>query len=180
MEENKYQKLGARTLVYDIVRKSKIALVFLLATLALVLVKNYSGSSSSGSAATNVIDPLIYWALVATLAVFVVTILVAWVEYEMFRFRLDPDIFKIKRGVFTKIETAIPYRRIESVDIRRTLIHQLFGVSRIAIETTIDSEATGDSKSNADDEVFPVIDHTLAQNIQEELTKRANVQKMRM
>jgi uncharacterized membrane protein YdbT with pleckstrin-like domain len=180
MEENKYQKLGARTLAYDIVRRSKIALVFLLAALALVLVKKYFGSSSSGSGTTNIIDPLIHWVFLATLAVFVITILVAWLEYVMFQFRLDTDIFKVKRGVFTKIETAIPYRRIESVDIRRTIFHQLFGVSRITIETTIDSEATSDSKSNADDEVFPVIDHTVAQSIQEELTKRANVQKMRM
>jgi putative membrane protein len=135
---------------------------------------------AASSTGVNILDTLIPWGLLATFLIFVITLLIAWLQYIMFQFRLDADIFKIKRGILTKSETAIPYRRIESVDIRRTLIHQLFGVSRITIETTIDSESTSDNKSNASDEVFPVIDHVLAQNIQEELTKRANVQKMRI
>jgi uncharacterized membrane protein YdbT with pleckstrin-like domain len=173
MAENNYQKLGTRTLIYDIFTRCGIPAIVLLLTLALVLVDNSSGPSAF-------LDMIISWGYWLTLIVFLVVIFFAWVEYAAFSFRLDADIFKIKRGVFTKTEMAIPYRRIESVDIKRNLVHQLFGVSRINIETTIDSEATADSKSNASDEVFPVIDHTLAQTIQEELTQRANVQKMKV
>lgn len=180
MTEGNYQKLGFRTLLYDIVSSSKIALILLLLTLALVFAKNYSGSSAQAAGVTNVLGTLISWGFLATLLVFVVTALISWLEYTMFQFRLDADIFKIKRGVFTRLESAIPYRRIESVDIQRSLVQQLFGVSRISIETTIDSEATGDSKKDSSDEVFPVIDSALAQTIQEELTTRANVQKMRI
>ena len=175
MDEGKYQKLGTRTLIYDIFRRSLLVLVLLVITLALILAKKYFGATSFLN-----LDGLIFWGFLATFAVLAVTILFAWLDYVMFQFRLDADIFKIKRGIFTKMESAIPYRRIESVDIQRTLIHQLFGVSRITIETTIDAETTSDSKSDASDEVFPAIDHLLAQNIQEELTKRANVQKMRI
>lgn len=180
MEENKYQKLGSRTLMYDIATRSMIAFIFLLFTLAIVLVKNFFVSSASPSSLSNTLNVVIYWSILATLAVFFITAFVSWLGYAMFQFSLGTDIFKIRRGIFTKDETAIPYRRIESVDIRRNLIHQLFGVSRITIETTIDSESTADNKKNSSDEVFPVIDHSLAENIQEELTKRANVQKMRM
>ncbi|HEX7586270.1 MAG TPA: PH domain-containing protein [Patescibacteria group bacterium] len=180
MEENQYQKLGLRTLFYDIVTSSQIALMILILTLIPVFVKNYSSPSAISSGFYNLLGTLIYWGSLATLAVFVITILVSYLKYSMFKFRLDADIFKINRGVFSKEEIAIPYRRIESVDIRRNLIHQLFGVSRINIETTIDSESTGDSKQDSSDEVFPAIDSTLARKIQEELTTRANVQKMRI
>lgn len=179
MEETKpYQGLGMRTLVYAIVTRSRIPFFILMLSLALFMVKNFFGASLPASV-TDLIGNVIPWGFLVTLAVWVIIILIAWLGYTMFQFRLDEDIFKIKRGIFTKEETAIPYRRIESVDIRRTLVHQLFGVSRITIETTTDSESEGDNKSDTSDEVFPVIDQHLAQVIQEELTKRANVQKMR-
>jgi uncharacterized membrane protein YdbT with pleckstrin-like domain len=180
MEENKYQKLGPRTLIYDTAAHSKIALILLILTLALVLAKMFFGSDNADSSSTGILSFLIFWGTLATIAAFILTAIISWLEYTMFQFNLGTDIFRIRRGVFTKEETAIPYRRIESVDIRRNLIHQLFGVSRINIETTIDSESTGDSKKDSSDEVFPVVDHFLAQTIQEELTKRANVQKMRV
>jgi len=179
MEENKYQKLGPRTLIYDIAARSKIAFIILLLTLALVTAKNFFGSSAASSF-TDILNFLIFWLSWATVVAFIITILLSWLEYTMFQFNLGTDIFKIKRGVFAKEEIAIPYRRIESVDIRRNLIHQLFGVSRINIETTIDSQSSADSKKDSSDEVFPVVDYILAQTIQEELTKRANVQKMRV
>ena len=180
MEENNYQKLGTRTLVYDIAANSKLPAIILIITLVMVLIKNLFGSSTAATGLTSFQDTLILWGFLTTLVVFAVTTFISWLKYTTFQFQLTNDIFKIRRGFFTKTEVAIPYRRIESVDIKRTLIHQLFGVSRINIETTIDSEATGDNKNDASDEVFPVIDHTLATTIQEELTKRANVQKMQV
>lgn len=178
MEENKYQRLGVRTLIYDIARGIKSPLIFLLITLALVLGNNFFLQTPPDSNVSGILNTIISLGFLATFVASVITILIAWLEYAAFQFCMETDIFKIKRGVFTKSETAIPYRRIESVDIKRTLIHQLFGVSRITIETTIDSQATSDNKGNENDEVFPVIDQILAQNIQEELTRRANVQKM--
>lgn len=161
--------------MYDVFTRSMIPFLILLFILALFLIRNIFGLSGS---LVSVIDFIDYWGILVALLVFVITFFVSWMEYVAFQFSLEADIFKIKRGIFTKQETAIPYRRIESVDIKRNLIHQLFGVSRINIETTIDSQSSGDDKKDSSDEVFPVIDSSLAQTIQEELTKRANVQKM--
>lgn len=180
MEENRYQRLGLRTLFYDIVTNSKITTVIFLATLVPVYVKNYSSPSAAGINFKNLIDALIFWGLLATLASFTVTILVSWLEYAMFQFRLDADFFKIKWGVFSKEEIAIPYRRMESVEIRRNIIQLLFGISRINIKMTLDSDSTCNCQLVSGDEVLPAIDNVLAQKIQEELTTRANVQKMRI
>lgn len=179
MEENTYQQLGTRTLIFDIVRRSKIPFILLAITLVLTIIKIFYATDPASSI-YGILGTLIFWGFLVTIAAFIILTAIAWLEYSMFQIRMDADIFKIRRGVFTKAESAIPYRRIESVDIRRTMIHQLFGVSRITIETTIDTESTSDTKSSKDDEVLPVIDHHLAQTIQEELTKRANVQKMRV
>jgi uncharacterized membrane protein YdbT with pleckstrin-like domain len=180
MEENTYQKLGSKTLIYDVVIHSLIPVIILLVVLGLTLVKNSTDPTGSASNVSAILDFLVYWGVLIALVFFVVTFFVSWLAYTTFQFRLDADIFKIKRGVFTKQEIAIPYRRIESVDIKRNLIQQLFGVSRINIETTIDSQSSGDDKNDANEDVFPVIDHSLAETIQEELTKRANVQKMQV
>jgi uncharacterized membrane protein YdbT with pleckstrin-like domain len=179
MNENTYQKLGTRSYIYDIVTRSMIPILILILTLALIAVNNFF-SSSVPTGFTDILPTLVSWGLLATLITFIVVIFIAWMDYMTFQFSLGTDIFKIKRGILTKQEMAIPYRRIESVDIQRTLIHQLFGVSRITIETTIDSQSSADDKPDASDEVFPIIDHTLAQTIQEELTKRANVQRMKV
>lgn len=173
MDNNNYQKLGGRTLVFNVFAGAKIAAILLLITLILVAIGMTAGFSET-------LNTVTFWAAIITVFALTITVLVAWLQYVFFRYSLGEDIIKIHRGVLTKEEIAIPYRRIESVDIRRTLIHQLFGVSRINIETTIDSELFADKKSDSSDEVFPAIDQHLARVIQEELTKRANIQKMRM
>jgi uncharacterized membrane protein YdbT with pleckstrin-like domain len=64
------------------------------------------------------------------------------------------------------------------VDIKQPLWYQLLGVCRVTIETIIDIGQHEDNKPDSDDEILPAIDRKLALEIQEELTKRANTQKM--
>lgn len=85
------------------------------------------------------------------------------------------DSFKIKRGVLDKIETAIPYRQIQNVDVERSFAFQMLGLSRLIILTAghEDEKAAGDEAEG----VIPAIEQKTAEWLQTELLKRADIQK---
>ncbi len=75
-----------------------------------------------------------------------------------------------------KIETSIPYRQIQNIDIQRDLAYQAFNLSRLVILTAgHDDEKPGDDQSEG---ILPALDKDLAEWLQTELLTRANVQKV--
>ena len=54
---------------------------------------------------------------------------------------LDDDALKIRRGILSKEETAIPYRQIQDVDIEQNISDRIWGVARLAILTAGHEEA---------------------------------------
>jgi uncharacterized membrane protein YdbT with pleckstrin-like domain len=107
---------------------------------------------------------------------FIIAIISSRLVYKSRSFCLSEDAFKVRKGIFTKQEMAIPYRQIQNVEIERTLIQQLFGVSKLVIVTAgHDDEHTVQNESKG---VLPTIDKELASVLQEELLKRADVQRI--
>ncbi len=87
------------------------------------------------------------------------------------------DSFKIKRGVMSKTENAIPYRQIQNVDIERSFTFQMLGLSRLII-LTAGHEDENDKEGDEAEGVIPAIDQALAVWLQTELLKRADIQKV--
>ena len=118
------------------------------------------------------------WAILCIACIVVLVILfAAWLEYANFKFCLGEDSLKIKKGILSKEEVAIPYRQIQDVDIERNLSYRIWAVSRLVILTAGYEE---EKKSDADESegILPAIDKDLAEWLQAELLKRANVQKV--
>jgi len=117
------------------------------------------------------------WAFAGLFVIsFLVIFLIAWLIYVNYKFMLGDDSLKIKRGILNKEEVAMPYRHIQDVDIERDLSFQMMGLSRIVILT-----AGQEEEKNKDDEsegILPAMDKDLAEWLQAELLKRANVQKV--
>ena len=106
----------------------------------------------------------------------IISFLVARFAYKRQGFCVSSNAFQIREGVFTKQETAIPYRQIQNVSIERTFIQQMCGVSRIVIVTAgQDDVATEQNESKA---ILETIDKDLATALQSELLKRANIEKV--
>ncbi len=177
-QNNAYQKLGPKTFLFFIFDHIGISLLFLLATIVVIVVQNLTSGMYFIAPYSFIFTDLILTGFALFLLAAIVGFLIAWIEYSRFQFMLDADTFRIRRGVLTAEYISIPYRRIEAVDVKESLIYQMFGVSRITIEMTIDTELESDRKSNSNDEVLPAIDRDLALTIQSELTQRSNVQKM--
>jgi uncharacterized membrane protein YdbT with pleckstrin-like domain len=105
-----------------------------------------------------------------------VSVLVARYVYRSRGFSLANDAFKIKQGIFTKQEMAIPYRQIQNVEIERTFTQQILGVSKIVIVTAGSDDAK--TEFNESKGILNTVDKELASALQEELIKRSDIQRI--
>ena len=177
--EESYQKLGGKTLMIFVLQRIQASFLLLLvaiglfaiqgqAFLAQVLIPNFSQYIN-----------LAAWACFLLFAFFfLLSFFIAWLIYVNYKFSLGEDSLKIKRGILNKEEIAIPYRQIQDVDIDRDLSFQMLGLSRIVILTAGHEDTPPTADSGESEGVLPAIDKDLAEWLQGELLKRANVQKV--
>lgn len=173
-----YHTMGKKTFWIFFLQRVHAAFVLLLLTIVLFAIEGQPFLAS-----TPIGDLTGYAAMAAwlALALFVVagaiTFLIAWLIYKNYKYCLGDDSLKIKRGILNKEEVAIPYRQIQDVDLRRDLAFQMIGLSQLVILTAghEESEKPGDDDSEG---ILPALDKDLAEWLQAELLKRANVQKV--
>ena len=175
---DEYHTLGKKTLWIFTLQRIRASMIVLVIAIGLFAVKDKSFLANVPLAGD--IRPYmqtITWTAFGIFAViFLITFFVAWLIYTHYKFSLGADALKIKRGILRKEETAIPYRQIQNVDIERDLSYQAFGLSRIVILTAADDDNTPDEDES--EGILPGLDKDLAEWLQAELLKRANVQKV--
>ena len=170
-----YQKLGKKTFwmfVFEMIQAPAALLVISILFFALrgaSFVKTIPFANID-----NYMTIAAWCSLGFCLITFLLVILINWFIYDSYTFSLSGDAFKIKRGVFTREEIAIPYRQIQDVDIEQDFSYRMLGVSRLVILTA----GHGDEKTAGDEAegILPAIDSALAERLQSELLPRANVQ----
>jgi uncharacterized membrane protein YdbT with pleckstrin-like domain len=176
-----YQRLGRKTFVVFLMDRIQVAALFLLLAAGLFIV------SSQPFLAKIAIPNLASYVTLAAwgaLGLFVITLviafLVSWIIYANYTFFLDEDSLRIKRGVITKEEIAIPYRQIQDVDIERDITYQMLGMSRLVILTAGHEDEPEDQPKNKGEAegILPAIDKDEAEQLQQELLKRTNVEKV--
>jgi len=176
--QDMYHTLGSKTLLIFVLQRVHAAFIILLLTIGAFILKDYPSLKTVPVAGdltpyTN----LAAWALLGIFVViFLLTFLISWLIYINYKFMLGEDSLKVKRGILNKEEVAIPYRQIQDVDIERDLAFQMMGLSRIAILTA--GHEDKDDKDDQSEGILPAMDKDLAEWLQTELLKRANVQKV--
>ncbi|WP_246988501.1 PH domain-containing protein [Halorientalis marina] len=55
--------------------------------------------------------------------------------YRSWRFAVESDALELKRGVLTRVETAVPFVRIQHVDTQRGPLDRLLGLSSVVVYT---------------------------------------------
>jgi len=55
--------------------------------------------------------------------------------YRDWRFDLEDDALYLERGVVTRVETAVPYVRVQHVDTQRTPVDRGLGLARVVVYT---------------------------------------------
>ena len=178
-----YKTLGAKTLALFVLQRIGAPFVLLVVGSALLLIQRQDFITQIP------IPDFPYYLTLGGLACillfaifFVLAFFISWLVYVNYKFALGENSLKIKRGILNKEEVAIPYRQIQDVDVRRDLGFRMMGLSRIIILTAGHedpmehddySEERGESEG-----YFPALDHNLAEWLQAEILKRANVQKV--
>ena len=62
-------------------------------------------------------------------------------QYFTFRYRADADGFVIRSGVLQRNRRDIPYERVHTVNLHQTLLHRLFGVTEVRLESAGSKQA---------------------------------------
>ncbi len=68
-------------------------------------------------------------------AVFVFGVVHAVFHYRRWRFELQEDALELQRGVFTHVDSSVPYVRVQHVDTQRNVLARLLGLSTIVVYT---------------------------------------------
>ena len=56
-------------------------------------------------------------------------------HYRRWRFELQEDALELQRGVFTHVDSSVPYVRVQHVDTQRNVLSRLLGLSTIVVYT---------------------------------------------
>lgn len=76
------------------------------------------------------------WLVPATAAVVGgLGVLHAVARYRVWLFQLQDDALYLERGVFTRVETAVPYVRVQHIDTQRGPVDRLVGLSSVVVYT---------------------------------------------
>ncbi|WP_182657434.1 PH domain-containing protein [Stenotrophomonas lacuserhaii] len=78
-------------------------------------------------------DPL--WAQLGPLIVIVVLVLASVLQYLSYRYRIGEEGISIRSGVFSRNRREIPFARIHNVVVHQNLLHRLFGVAELRLES---------------------------------------------
>ncbi len=71
----------------------------------------------------------------APLIVVVALVATALLQYLTYRYRIDSDRLIIRSGVFERTRREIPFARIHNVVVHQSLLHRLFGVAELRLES---------------------------------------------
>jgi membrane protein YdbS with pleckstrin-like domain len=72
---------------------------------------------------------------VAALIVAVIAVPFALARYRIWRFEIQEDSLTLERGVLTRVESAVPFVRIQHIDTRRGPIERLVGLASVGVYT---------------------------------------------
>ncbi|MCW5581989.1 MAG: PH domain-containing protein, partial [Luteimonas sp.] len=75
-----------------------------------------------------------YQLLGAGVAVAMLALAAVW-RYHTYRYRIDGDSLVVRRGLLERSLRQVPFSRIHNVELRQTVLHRLFGVAEVKLES---------------------------------------------
>jgi len=75
-----------------------------------------------------------------------VLVVVSLAQYFTFRFRVERDGLVIRSGLLQRTLRNIPFRRIHNVALHQTLLHRMFGVADVKLESAGGMSAEGEMR----------------------------------
>jgi membrane protein YdbS with pleckstrin-like domain len=89
-----------------------------------------------------------------------VTILLPSLRYRFWRFDLRPEELYLERGIFNRVRTIVPLRRIQHLDVSQDIIEREFDLGKLIVHT---------AGSRSSEVVLPGLLYNEAQALRDEL-----------
>lgn len=118
---------------------------------------------------------VIMWVII--FFIFIITAGIGFLEYSNYTISLFDQNLKITRGILSRLENGIPYRDIKRVDVIRSIISRILGMSDIIIVTTNEEEKI---EKNENYFILPYLEKTLAEAIQTHILKHAQIEQTKI
>ncbi|MFK7738597.1 MAG: PH domain-containing protein [Pirellulaceae bacterium] len=81
-----------------------------------------------------------FWGPTALLGVFVVSLVVTLLRYFTLRYQIKGNDFVVTEGLLFRRIRAVPIRRIQNMDLVQNVLHRIFRVAEVRIETASGTE----------------------------------------
>ena len=114
----------------------------ILFTIALMLVLIFAGviaevwmESGNENPFRSAVPAIVTVSALVVVAWIGISLLASWLTYKNYKWTLTDMGFKKESGVIFKRYVVIPYNKIQNVDIHRSLLHRILGLSAISIQT---------------------------------------------
>ena len=115
---------------------SRMRVVWALSAFALAAAVGAVGLALRRLLAAQFSTALPLWAVaLAGGVVALVGLAVAVLRYRAWRFAVEDDALYLERGVLTRVETAVPFVRVQHIDTQRGPIARLVGLSSVVVYT---------------------------------------------
>ena len=138
--------LDRRIVVVWTVQEAAVCLVFAVALLALDVGARMAGGDPPG-------PPGLAAAVVALTGG-----LLAWwhprAEYRRWSYEVAADALELRHGVLRRVHSAIPYFRVQHIDVTQGPVERMVGLSRLVVHTAsagTDATVPGIAAGEADD-----------------------------
>lgn len=165
---NEEYTLGTRAFVLFALEEMRGALVVIALAILFSIFRDATGAPFL-IGATRLLDMLAWLGVILGLAW-------SYWKFRNIRFSLQEFDFKMKSGILEKKEVSIPYRQIQSVDIVRSLTHQMLGLSKLVMLTAGHEE---NDEHKLAEVVLEPVDKGFAEEIRNALQERVGVQIVR-
>lgn len=173
MAQSQFEHLSKKSLIIYISGMISPAAFLLLLTIAIIAFR---------SKFPDEVQSYLSMAVFLGSALFIVTgagaCLAGYLKYATYKFALDEDALRIERGILSREIIAIPYRQIQNINIDRNITNRLWGLSNLIITTAAHEEKDDEGDKIEAEGVLPFLDVDRAEEIQAELLKRTNVEKV--
>jgi uncharacterized membrane protein YdbT with pleckstrin-like domain len=179
-------RLGRKSFFLLLSHKTGVGLVLVLVSLILLaasgeIIQGIAGAMSLGSHATPAgaatISAGVSYVISAFFLVGLILSLVGFIacrlQYDNYTYSFGEFDLRLKKGIFNKKETSIPYRQIQDVNIERSLGHQMLGLSKVTMMTAGHEEAGEQGMSQI---VLEPIEKELAEEVRAFLERKIGVQ----
>ena len=105
-------------------------------------------------------------------------IFIGWLEYDHYKILISDDSIKISRGILSEEERGIPFRRVKEATVKRNIVDQFFGVSRLILNILGDDNT--ETSIDETEIILPALEKKIALEIQDIILKKAQVEDVNM